>query len=44
MKVVTLKDIPTVPAEGAAEPMKGWTGPVFSYPPDHHRTWRVTEL
>jgi hypothetical protein len=29
MKVVTLKDIPTVPAEGAAEPIKGWTGPVF---------------
>jgi len=29
MKVVTLKDIPAVPAEGAAEPIKGWTGPVF---------------
>ncbi len=29
MKVVTLKDIPTVPAEGAAEPIEGWTGPVF---------------
>jgi 4-carboxymuconolactone decarboxylase len=29
VKVVTLKDIPTVPAEGAAEPIEGWTGPVF---------------
>jgi 4-carboxymuconolactone decarboxylase len=29
MKVVTLKDIPTVPAEGAAERTDGWTGPVF---------------
>jgi quercetin dioxygenase-like cupin family protein len=28
MKVVTLKDIPTVPAEGAAERTEGWTGPV----------------
>jgi quercetin dioxygenase-like cupin family protein len=28
MKVVTLKDIPIVPAEGAAEQIAGWTGPV----------------
>src|SRR6266849_3494627 len=28
MKVVTLQDIPHVPAEGAAEPIAGWTGPV----------------
>ncbi|HEY2538749.1 MAG TPA: hypothetical protein VGI28_04520, partial [Stellaceae bacterium] len=28
MKVVTLKDIPNVPVDGAAEPIEGWTGPV----------------
>jgi quercetin dioxygenase-like cupin family protein len=28
MKVVTLKDIPNVPVDGAAEPIAGWTGPV----------------
>ena len=28
MKVVTLRNIPTVPAEGAAERTAGWTGPV----------------
>jgi quercetin dioxygenase-like cupin family protein len=28
MQVVTLKDIPEVPAEGAAERTQGWTGPV----------------
>ena len=28
MKVVTLKDIPNVPAEGAAERTEGWSGPV----------------
>jgi len=28
MKVVTLKDIPDVPVDGAAEPIEGWTGPV----------------
>lgn len=28
MKVVTLKNIPNVPAEGAAERTTGWTGPV----------------
>ena len=28
MKVVTLKDIPNIPVDGAAEPIKGWTGPV----------------
>jgi quercetin dioxygenase-like cupin family protein len=28
MKVVTLRDIPNVPVEGAAEPIEGWTGPV----------------
>ena len=28
MKVVTLKEIPNVPAEGAAERIEGWTGPV----------------
>ena len=28
MKVVTLKDIPILPAEGAAERTAGWTGPV----------------
>ncbi len=28
MKVVTLKDIPTLPAPGAAERTAGWTGPV----------------
>jgi len=28
MKVVTLKDIPNLPVEGAAEPIEGWTGPV----------------
>jgi quercetin dioxygenase-like cupin family protein len=28
MKVVTLRDIPNVPVEGAAEPIAGWTGPV----------------
>ena len=28
MKVVTLKNIPNVPAEGAAERTAGWTGPV----------------
>jgi hypothetical protein len=26
MKVVTLKNIPNVPAEGAAERTTGWTG------------------
>jgi quercetin dioxygenase-like cupin family protein len=29
MKVVTLKDIPAEPAEGAAEKTAGWTGQVF---------------
>ena len=29
MKVVTLKNIPTEPAEGAAEQTAGWTGPTF---------------
>lgn len=28
MKVVTLKDIPILPAPGAAERTEGWTGPV----------------
>jgi quercetin dioxygenase-like cupin family protein len=28
MKVVTLENIPKVPAEGAAEPIEGWTGAV----------------
>ena len=28
MKVVTLKDLPNVPVDGAAEPIEGWTGPV----------------
>jgi quercetin dioxygenase-like cupin family protein len=28
MKVVTLRDIPNLPAEGAAERIEGWTGPV----------------
>jgi len=28
MQVVTLKDVPEVPAEGAAERTQGWTGPV----------------
>jgi 4-carboxymuconolactone decarboxylase len=28
MKVVTLKNVPNVPAEGAAERTEGWTGPV----------------
>lgn len=28
MKVVTLRNIPNVPAEGAAERIEGWTGPV----------------
>ena len=28
MKVVTLKDIPNLPAPGAAEQTPGWTGPV----------------
>ena len=28
MKVVTLKDIPNVPVEGAAEPIQGWSGSV----------------
>ncbi len=28
MKVVTLKDIPNLPAGGAAERIAGWTGPV----------------
>src|SRR5262245_66142864 len=28
MKVVTLKNIPNAPAEGAAERTAGWTGPV----------------
>ncbi len=28
MKVVTLKNIPIMPAEGAAEQTPGWTGPV----------------
>jgi len=28
MKVVTLKDIPNLPAGGAAERIDGWTGPV----------------
>jgi hypothetical protein len=27
-KVVTLRNIPNAPAEGAAEPIDGWTGPV----------------
>ena len=31
MQVVTLKDIPNVPVDGAAEPIKGWTGPVKRY-------------
>ena len=29
MKVITLKNIPVEPAEGAAEPTKGWKGPVY---------------
>ena len=28
MKVVTLKDIPDLPVDGAAEPIEGYTGPV----------------
>ena len=28
MRVVTLKDIPILPVEGAAEQTAGWTGPV----------------
>lgn len=28
MQVVTLKDIPDLPVEGAAEPIEGYTGPV----------------
>jgi quercetin dioxygenase-like cupin family protein len=28
MQVLTLKDIPVLPAEGAAERTDGWTGPV----------------
>ena len=28
MRVVTLKDIPMLPVEGAAEQTAGWTGPV----------------
>ena len=28
MRVVTLKDIPALPVEGAAEQTEGWTGPV----------------
>ena len=28
MKIVTLKDIPVLPAPGAAERTDGWTGPV----------------
>ena len=28
MKVVTLKDIPNLPAGGAAERIEGWSGPV----------------
>jgi hypothetical protein len=28
MKVVTLRDIPEVPAEGAAGPVEGWKGPL----------------
>ena len=28
MKVVTLKNVPNLPAEGAAEQTAGWTGPV----------------
>jgi quercetin dioxygenase-like cupin family protein len=28
MKVVTLRDIPNIPVEGAAEPIEGWAGPV----------------
>jgi quercetin dioxygenase-like cupin family protein len=28
MKVITLKDIPNVPVDGAAVPIEGWTGPV----------------
>jgi quercetin dioxygenase-like cupin family protein len=28
MKVVTLKDIPDLPVDGAAEPIAGYTGPV----------------
>ncbi len=28
MEVVTLKDIPDLPVEGAAEQSEGWTGPV----------------
>ena len=28
MQVVTLKDIPNIKVDGAAEPIKGWTGPV----------------
>ena len=31
MKVVTLKDIPNIPVDGAAEPIKGWMGPVKRY-------------
>jgi quercetin dioxygenase-like cupin family protein len=31
MKVVTLRDIPEVPAEGAAEPVEGWQGPVHRW-------------
>ena len=44
MKVVTLKNIPNVPAEGAAERTAGWTGPVSEDSPDHHRARRLQEL
>ena len=28
MKVITIKDLPDVLVQGAAEPIEGWTGPV----------------
>jgi hypothetical protein len=42
MKVVTLKDIPHTPMEGA-EPIQGYTGPV-SRSADHHSARRLGQL
>jgi hypothetical protein len=43
MKVVTLKDIPNVPMEGA-EPIEGYTGPVSRSRQTHHSARGVREL
>ena len=44
MKVVTLKDIPNVPVDGAAEPIEGVDRACSTVAPDHPSARRVREL